>query len=313
MTHLDAPKAATWAHEPERSNALALRVMVWIALRLGRRIARGVLVLIAIYFLLTARRPRRASRAYLERALGRPANWADLYRHVHTFAATILDRVYFLRGHTGWLSLNLRGIDDLEAVLARGRGGFLVGAHFGSFELLRAAGMQIRGGLRIAMAMFPDNARKINAALAAIAPDAAPEVIALGRPESMLAVREYLDHGGLVGLLADRSLPQESERGQRVRLPFLGSEVEFSDGPFRLAALLRQQVVFMAGVYHGGGAYEMRMTPLADFSERPADAAAREQQIRQALAAYVAHLESLCREAPYNWFNFYDFWCESDT
>jgi predicted LPLAT superfamily acyltransferase len=57
----------------------------------------------------------------------------------------------------------------------------------------------------------------------------------------------------------------------------------------------------------------MRMTPLADFSERPTDAGAREQQIRQALSAYVAHLESLCREAPYNWFNFYDFWCETDT
>jgi predicted LPLAT superfamily acyltransferase len=26
------------------------------------------------------------------------------------------------------------------------------------------------------------------------------------------------------------------------------------------------------------------------------------------MRAYVQRLESLCREAPYNWFNFYDFW-----
>jgi hypothetical protein len=37
------PAPASWAAEPERSNALALRVMCWIALRCGRRIARGVL------------------------------------------------------------------------------------------------------------------------------------------------------------------------------------------------------------------------------------------------------------------------------
>lgn len=310
---MNTPEAHAWTREPERSSAWALGLMTWIALTLGRRTARVVLVPITLYFMLTASQARRASRVYLQRALGRPAGWADLYRHVHTFAATILDRVYLLRGQTGWLELRLQGVEELEAVLARGRGGFLVGAHFGSFELLRAVGTQLRGGLRIAMVMFPDNARKINAALAAIAPDAAPEVIALGRPESMLAVRDFLDQGGLVGLLADRSLPQESERGQCVRLPFLGYEAEFSDGPFRLAALLRQQVVLMAGIYHGGSAYEMRMTPLADFTQRPPDAATREQQIRSALASYVTHLESLCREAPYNWFNFYDFWCSRDT
>ncbi len=26
---------------------------------------------------------------------------------------------------------------------------------------------------------------------------------------------------------------------------------------------------------------------------------------------YVAMLEALCREAPYNWFNFYDFWADA--
>ena len=44
-----------WAHTPERSNKLMLRVMTWISLRLGRRVARGVLHLIAAYFLLFAR------------------------------------------------------------------------------------------------------------------------------------------------------------------------------------------------------------------------------------------------------------------
>ena len=40
------------------------------------------------------------------------------------------------------------------------------------------------------------------------------------------------------------------------------------------------------------------------------NAAEREQQLQAALTAYIARLEALCRAAPYNWFNFHDFWAE---
>ena len=53
-----------------------------------------------------------------------------------------------------------------------------------------------------------------------------------------------------------------------------------------------------------------RFEALADFSQPITDPAAREQQLHAALERYVARLESLCREAPYNWFNFHDFWAE---
>jgi predicted LPLAT superfamily acyltransferase len=49
---------------------------------------------------------------------------------------------------------------------------------------------------------------------------------------------------------------------------------------------------------------------MADFTAPPADPAERERMIQQALHDYVSRLETLCREAPYNWFNFYDYWRE---
>lgn len=306
------PGAAAWAAERERSSAWVLRLMSWIAVRCGRTVARGVLHPITAYFLLFAPAARRASARYLARVHGRPARWRELYAHVFCFAATILDRVYFLRRQTGWLQLTVRGAEATDAVLADGRGAFLVGAHIGSFEALRAAAQE-RPDLRITMVMYPDNARKINAALAAIAPDAVPDIIALGRPDSMLQIRDRLAEGALVGMLADRTLHAESSRGQPVRLPFLGHEAVFSDGPFRLADLLRQRIVFMVGLYLGGPRYELRFEPLADFSARPANAAEREARIRAALADYVRRLESLCREQPSNWFNFHDFWREDDA
>lgn len=293
-----------WAGEKERSSLWILRLMRWFALTAGRRLARVVLHPITLYFLVTGAKARRESARYLARALGRPARLADVYRHIHCFAATILDRVYLLQERYDEFELAPRGIEAMDDALARGEGVLMIGAHLGSFEALRALGVE--RGVRVAMIMYEDNARLINATLAALAPKATLHTIALGRVGAMLALRRWLDSGGIGGLLGDRTLPVSSPRSHTHALPFLGAPARFSDGPFRLAAMLRRPVIFMTGLYHGGNRYELRFMPLADFSA--ANAANRDALIHAAMKRYVATLEALCREAPYNWFNFFDFW-----
>jgi predicted LPLAT superfamily acyltransferase len=159
------------------------------------------------------------------------------------------------------------------------------------------------------MLMFEENARLINAALAAVAPHVTLHTIALGKPGAMLQLRRWLDDGGLAGLLADRTLQGPSNRSKAVWLDFLGQPARFSDGPFRLAAMLRRRVVFMAGLYCGGKRYDLRFIELADFrAEADAGDQDVDTRVRAALERYVTLLETLCRESPYNWFNFYDFW-----
>ncbi|MDA7418206.1 acyl-CoA synthetase [Xenophilus arseniciresistens] len=320
-------RQAAWADAPERSNLLALRFIVGMALWLGRPLTRLLLHPITLYFLLFSPKPRRNIRRYLQRAIGPQAGWGDGYRLLHAFASTVLDRVFFLRGRLALFDVGVRGEAHIVGQLAQGRGAFLVGAHMGSFEALSACRQLHRADaagaahvdqpmdLRLAMLMYPDNARRINAVLDAISmPACKPHLIALGRPAAMLELRDWLDAGRMAGMLADRSLaPAEagaSARGGTVMLPFLGRPAPFSDGPFRLAAMLRRPMVFMAGIYHGGARYELLFEPLADFSALPRDAAAREEAIQEALRAYVQRLESLCRAHPHNWFNFHDFWLE---
>ena len=301
--------AAEWAARRERSNLLAIRFMAWVASTLGRPVARLLLHPIALYFLCFAPAPRRQSARYLARALGRPPTWRDRYRHIHAFASTVLDRVYFVRHRLAAFNLRVHGGEQVDATLADGRGAFLLGAHIGSFEALHAVGAS-RPGMRVAMVMYPDNAAKIHSVLHALAPGTELRVIAIGRSGSTLAIRDWLDGGGLVGLMGDRYVGTEGARSARVMLPFLGVPAPFSDGPMRLALLLRRRVVFMVGLYRGGDVYDVRFETLADFSAPITDPAERERRIAAALQDYVARLESLVREAPYNWFNFYDYWGE---
>jgi predicted LPLAT superfamily acyltransferase len=294
-------KPAAWLQRRERSNMPMLRLMSWISLQLGRRVARSVLHLVALYFMLFSPASRRASRDYLSRVLGRPAGWRDLYRHFFCFAATVHDRIYLVDRRYDLFDIDIQGLEHINPLIEAGGGVFLMGAHLGSFEVMRAIGRQVPG-LHVAMVMHEDNAQKINQMLAAINPEAALDVIPLGRIDSMLRVQEKLDAGMLVGMLADRTLGDEP----MVTVELLGAPAAMPVGPFRMAALLRRQVVFMTGLYLGGNRYQVHFETLADFREIPRGQ--REAAVQQAIARYAGLLNHYCRAAPYNWFNFFDYW-----
>ncbi len=294
-------KPAVWLKRQERSNMLMLRIMSWISLRLGRRVARLVLHLIALYFVLFAADSRRASLSYLPRALGRPVTWLDAYRHFFCFAATIHDRIYLINRRYDLFDIDIQGKENIRPLIDQGKGVFLMGAHLGSFEVMRAIGRQVPG-LRVAMVMHKDNAQKINTMLGAINPEASMDVIPLGHIDSMLQVRERLDDGMLVGMLSDRTLGDEP----MTEINLLGDSAALPTGPFRMAALLRRPVVFMAGLYMGGNRYQVHFETLADFSDIPAGQ--RNQAVELAIARYTELLNRYTRLAPYNWFNFFDYW-----
>lgn len=295
------PERAEWAQRPERSNQFWLRVMTAISLRCGRRSSRCVLHLIATYFLLFSPRARRSSTAYLRRALQRAPSWSDLYRQIFAFATMIHDRLYLLHDQLELFSIELEGNELVDQYIARGEGVFLMGAHFGSFEVMRALA-QRHVGVRVGMMMFEENARKIQATLAAINPALVDDIIPLGRLDTMLQVQDRLAGGGLVGILADRSLGKDAA----TELDFLGAPALFPLGPMRLAAVMKRPVIFMVGMYRGGNRYTIRFAPIADFT-----AVTRDQRNAAVLAGieqFRDRLEQSCRDAPYNWFNFFDFW-----
>ncbi len=290
-----------WMLRRERGSMFWMHVMCRLSLWFGRRLSRLIVYGIALYFTLVVAPARRASRDYLRRVLGRTAGWVEVYRHVLTFASTIHDRIYLLHGDAARFQFDWHGDEQLYAVHAQRGGLFLFGAHLGSFEAMRALA-RANPKFKVALAMFPDNARQVNRMLAAVNPDVIDDVIPLGQLDSMLRIHHALNERAMVGILADRAAGNDNYQS----VPFLGEAAHFPTGPFRMAAMLRQPVFFMTGLYCGGNRYEIHFEQIADFSElRRED---RSEAIRAAVCNYAAVLERYCCRQPYNWFNFFDFW-----
>ncbi len=293
----------SWSAAPERGSTTMLRLMLWITSMLGWQAGHLLLYPITAYFLASSPRQRAAVRTYLDRALRQPARLRDIFRLYFAFASTILDRLWLVTGRTRDYRIEVHGLDALRANIAAGRGCLLFGAHLGSFEVLRAVA-DAGSPVALSVLMHEANAMRAKAFFDALGgTERAAAIIPLGRPDAMLRVRECLDRGELVGLLADRA----TRHDKLVHVPFLGAEAPMPAGPHLLAALLGAPVMLAFGVWRGPRHYEVRFEP---FVEAPGQEgrAEREAATAASVARYAQRLEAMCRAYPYNWFNFYDFW-----
>jgi predicted LPLAT superfamily acyltransferase len=311
---------AHWKQRPEGGGAFALRLIRGIGLVCGRPLARACLYPITLYFLLRRGPERRASRAYLARALGRPATLLDIARHIHCFAATILDRVFLLgdrsegrvdgdRFATGPFDIGVSGLDALHAAIDRGQGLLLFGSHLGSFEVLRVL-KRARPEVPLRVVLDRGHNPALTRLLEDLDPEVAASVIDAGQdgPAIMLAIQQAVAAGAMVALLVDRV----HAGGGAVRVPFLGRQAPWPVAPWQIAAVLQVPVLLAFGLYRGGNRYQLAFEPFAPEGVRLARGE-RAGGIPALIAGYVARLEDRVRDAPYNWFNFYDFWDADDA
>jgi len=298
---MTAAASQEWLTRTERSNRASIKLIVWIARRLGRPVARLLLYPTCLYFVIFCPAATASSRKFLSKVLGRRPRFSDVFRHYYYFAAILLDRVFLLANQNHLFDIRVHGEDIAAAAFARGQGCFMVGAHLGSFEVVRTLG-RLQSGLGVRLVMYERNARKINSVLASVNPVLSTGTIGLGNLDSMLKVEESLSRGEFISFLADRTIQGESP----LRCPFLGELAPFPLGPFRVAAMLNRPVVLMLGIYDGSRRYDIHFEDLTDFSDVTRDQ--RELRVEQAVRSYVERLEHHVRTAPYNWLNFYDFW-----
>jgi predicted LPLAT superfamily acyltransferase len=292
---------SAWLAQREQGSRLFIKACAWLGTRVGWRFGRIVVFMICIYYFFRLRAQHAGSRRFLTVALGRPASLRDVFARYHAFACTIHDRIFFLSGRYQKYDITVHGEEVFTELTSRGQGCILLGGHLGSFDVVRTLGIAQKS-LPIRVLMYPDNSRHFSAAQNSLNSTLAQSIIPLGSPGAMLEVKEWVERGGMIGILGDRIVHGE----KLVRVPFLGADAAFPAGPFIIASVLKVPIVLFFGLNRGGRRYEIHFEVLTDGIV--ANRAQRDEAVREHIGRFSARLEHYCRSAPYNWFNFYDFW-----
>ena len=292
-----------WIDRPEGGGTFALRLIRDFALLCGRTVTRLVLWPITLYFLIRRRPERRASRTYLQRVTGRPVSLWNVAQHIYCFAAVILDRVFLLSERFRRFDIRTSGLDELRGALRHHRGALLFGSHLGSFDALRVLAT-VREDVRVRVVIDMEQSPAMMQVLNALNPALANSVIN-ARQEgttTALAIKEALEQQCLVTMLVDRARPGNAV----AKVNFLGVPALFPTSPWMLAIALKVPVVLCFGLYRGGNRYDLHFELFAETLS--VERSRRADSLTEVIQRYADRLAHHARSAPYNWFNFYDFW-----
>jgi len=190
------------------------------------------------------------------------------------------------------------GDERLVEAQKEGKGGIILTAHVGNFEL---GGLFLKElGLDVSAVYAVDPSPVIEASREKARKLIGVEGIPVTRsPFAFVPILHALKANRIVAMQGDRDVS-----GTGRRMPFLGRSASFPVGPFRLAALSGAPLFPGFVLQEANGKYETRVLAPLRIESGPNE----DQEIDRAMRAFVATMEATIRERPTQWYLFTRFW-----
>ena len=298
-----------WAGFGERGMYWGLHASTWVYRLLGRRGCMTILAPVVLYFYLTGGERRRASLDFLRRAFvaggrSRPPGWLDGYWHFLSFARRALDNFIAWMGQMPADAILPMEVAALEEAKTQPRGAVFIVSHHGNVEVSRAL-LDPTTRQRVVVLTHTRHAENYNRILREFNPEAAVNMLQVTEmgPDTAITLQQRVESGDWLFIAGDRTPVSGSQRTSVA--PFLGTDAEFSQGPYLIAALLACPV-YLFFCRREGDHYELCVERLADRVVLPRGQ--RAEALARYSAAYASRLEKRVLEDPFQWYNFYDFW-----
>lgn len=301
--------SAHWADMRERGAGWALSLIAGVYRVLGEPLARVLLAPAILFFYVTGQAARRASLDYLRRIAAlegwprRPGH-IEALRHFFSFGFAALDKLGAWLGR--FTRQDVEWCDETAAndIHTDPRGAVLFSAHVGNIELIRSVVSRM-DWRRVNVIMHTDGAKLFNDLLQKL--DGGGQVTLFHAAHMGVAqaveLSEKISRGEWLVMMGDRVSVTRPER--TITANFLGAPARFPEGPFLLAAALKAPAYAIFCVKERGK-YRVRHTLLAEEIALPRGN--RQAELQKIVEKYAALLEETVRGAPYQWFNFYDYW-----
>ncbi len=287
---------AEWKGQ-SRGTVLGFRIYVFIIKTFGLYIAYFVLLFVAAYFIIFSFESTK-STYYLFRKRQKYSALSSMfqvYRSYFTFGRIQLDRITIGAGLKDKFSFHFDGSQHIQELLAKKKGGILLTAHIGNFNLAKYFFTDKHETAAVNLVMTDFEHREIKQYLESVSEKSKLKMIILKDDLShIFKMNEALKNNEFLVFAADRYF----KNAKTYKELFLGKTVKFPQGPFKLASRNQIPVLFVHIMRERRFHYHFYARPYTGAPDSAKDL----------LKAYLQDLEKMVKKYPHQWYNYYDYW-----
>lgn len=282
-----------------KGTILGYQIFVNCIKKLGIRAAYSVLVFVAFYYFVAYPTSFKAMFSYFKNRQNFPFLKAvfAVYKSYFVFGQVLIDKVAISAGLRNKFTFDFDGIDILKQLLSEKKGGILISAHIGNFEIAEKFFAEIDLNSQIHIVTVDQEHSVIKEYLESLHTDK-PNVQFIYVKEDMSHIFEInnaLTNNDLICFTGDRYFGNTKTMEGKL----LDAEALFPAGTFMLASRLKAPVAFVYVMKEPNLHYHLYTRRAPDFKHRDAQAV---------LNAYTESVENMLIKYPYQWFNYFDFW-----
>lgn len=283
-----------------KGNKAGYQFFVWVLKNFGVLPAYFLLKFVVLYFFLfSCKSSRQIYSLYRNRlGYGRFDSILKLYKNYYLLGQGIIDKVVVMAGINNRFTYDFDGEENLRAIASMQKGGILLSAHIGNWDI--AGHLLKRLDTRIHIVMFDGEQKQIKEYLATVTGKKSINIIFIKNDLSHIyEISNAFKNNELVCMHADRFL----EGNKTLATNFLGKSARFPMGPFVLAATFKVPVSFVFAVKENNLHYHFFAGKIKQYAYLQ-----KEAMMQQMLSDFANEMGVMVKKYPEQWFNYYNFW-----
>jgi len=226
----------------------------------------------------------------------------SIYNNYVLFGQILIDKVIFLIGKHSKFTFFYEGENYLHEMSEAGKGGMLIGAHMGNWEI--AGGLLNRIETKVNIVLLDEEEQKIKTMF---------DIFGIKRNFNIIAIKDDLSHlekikhafakNEFIVMYSDRYLDENST----VIIDFFGQPAKFPTGPLYIASKYGVPVSFVFTIKEKKFQYHFYATKPMLF-KYPAKLKTRKEDLKNMVKVYSKNLEKMVKKYPNQWFNYFPYW-----
>ena len=282
-------------HTQQRGSAWSIKLVYTLYQILGYTFIYYLMYPVTFFYFIFASNVKNALKIYYSK-LGIPFTSTVYYTHLRLFAVCMVDR-FISKVQPNIYHYTYSNYEELNSLLEEG--GILLTSHYGGWAV-SSNSAHTQNTLHIVMKeVIQNNIKEIENSLEQVKKNTKIIDLAKGDLTVSIQIANALLENELVAIMADRV----NHEKYALALPFFGQLANFNKNPFQIAYSSQKNLIILFAVFTQINTYTIiHKKIILDYSIK------KEESIKQAMQEYILLYETVLKEHPNQWFNFYNFW-----